>query len=223
MKFIIFCFFITLITFNSFSQTRKEADIRKEPLDIAEYFLIIPSEKDWVIPGEVYNLFVDRQKILKGGPKKVLLDKKNGYLSIIDEVNGLEFKLEMCYFIRTDKTKTIAVSYYQVGGDCDSRLLKFYTYSNAKWTDITKTVLPMVSLKDYGIAEKDFMPIDFIYKIPQFGTSIYVDAKFPCEQDERLRGKDMMPAFNKYKAWALKKLELKWNKGKGIFEKGGLK
>ncbi len=223
MKFIVLSFFISLLTFNSYSQTRNEVDIRKEPLDIAEYFLIIPSEKDWVIPGEVYNLFVNRQKILKGGHKKVLLDKKNAYLSIVDEVNGLEFKLEMCYFVKTDKTKTIGISYYQAGGDCDSYLFKFYTYSNKKWADVTKTVLPTISLKDYGIAEKDFMPVDFIYKIPQFGTSVYVTAQFPCEMDDRMGHKDVMPAFNKYKSWALKKLELKWNKEKGVFEKGVLK
>jgi hypothetical protein len=212
------------MSFHSFSQTRKQVDIRKEPLDIEEYFLIIPSEKYWVIPGEGYNPFVDRQKILKEAPaKKGVIDKKNAYLSIVDEVNGLEFKLEMCYFIKTDKTKTIAVSYYQVGGDCDSRLLKFYTYSNLKWIDVTTTVLPTISLKDYGIAEKDFMPMDFVYKIPQFGTSIYTTAEFPCEQDERWRGKDYMSAFNKYKSWSLKKLELKWNKEKGVFEKAGLK
>jgi hypothetical protein len=220
MKFIVLFFFASLVSFLSYSQTRKESDIRTQPLDITEYFLIMPSEKNW---DEVSDLFSEREKILKETSGKVLVDKKNAYLKITGEVNGLDYKFEMCYFIKTDKTKIMAFSYYQAGGDCDSYLLKFYTYSNLKWTEVTKTVLPVISLKDYGVAEKDFMPVDFIHKIPQFGTSIYVMAQFPCEMDDRMGHKDVMPAFNKYKTWNLKKLELKWNKEKGIFEKGGLK
>jgi hypothetical protein len=130
----------------------------------------------------------------------------------------------MCYFVKADKTKVLAVHYYNEGGDCDSHLLKFYSYSNATWTDITEKTLPTITLKNYGIAEKNYVAVDFLYTLPQYGTDIKVRAASMCEQDDpaRLKGKDFMTYYEAYKKLGLKTLLLKWNKIKGVFEPGGL-
>ncbi len=210
----------------AYSQVRKREDIQKNPLDISEYFLIIPSEKYWSLAGDEKDPFTGRQQYFKTNPKRtVTVDKKNAYINILDKTDELDSRFTMCYFVKADKTKVIAVSYYGEGGDCDSYLLKFYTYSASKWTDVTKQVLPSLSLKNLKIPEKDIVPVDFLYTLPQFGTSISVKAAAICEQEQaqRLGGKDFMKYFEQYKKLPYKSIQLKWNKDKGVFEFGEVK
>jgi hypothetical protein len=221
--------FITLLflglTISIQAQTRKKQDIQANPLDIVEYYLIMPSEQYWDFEGKTQDPFTARQQYLKSNSmRKVTIDKKNAYLTISDISNELEFKLTMCYFVKADKTKILAVHYYNEGGDCDSHLLKFYTYAAGKWTDVTEKVLPVVTLKNYGVQEKNFLAVDFLYTLPQFGTDIKVRASSICEQDDpaRLKGKDFMAYWESYKKLGLKTLLLKWNKVKGVFEPGPL-
>lgn len=225
MKTIFTSLFILALTISIQAQTRKKQDIQANPLDIVEYYLIMPSEEYWDFEGKTSDRFTARQQYLKeNSMRKVMIDKKNAYLTISDVTNELEFKLTMCYFVKADKTKVLAVHYYNEGGDCDSHLLKFYTYSAGKWKDVTTTVLPPLSLKNYNIQEKNFVAVDFLYTLPQFGTDIKVRAASICEQDDpaRLKGKDFMSYFELYKKLGLKTLLLKWNKVKGIFEPGTL-
>ncbi len=224
MKKFLSLFFFLSVLLPGHAQLRKRQDIQKNPQDITEYFLLIPSEKNWALDGDEFDPFIGRQQYFKTTPKRtVTIDKKNAYLSILDNTDELESRFSMCYFVKADKTKLIAVSYYGAGGDCDSYLLKFYTYAAGKWTDETKKVLPTISLKQFNVQEKEFLPVDFLYTLPQFGTSISVKASPVCEQSGEVRGMDFMTYFEKFKKLPYKNLSLKWNKDKGIFEVGELK
>ncbi len=205
-------------------QVRTKKDIQNAPQDISEYFLLLPSEKYWTIEEDQSDKFKGRQLYLKNTPKrKVTIDKKNAYISIVDGSEELEFRFTMSYFIKSDKSKVIAVNYYQQGGDCDSYLLKFYTYTTNKWVDVTNGTLPSLSLKNLKVIEKNFIPVDFHYTLPQYGTSISARIDPICEQAYEANGIDYMSYFEKFKKLTYKTIQLKWVREKGIFELGEVK
>ncbi|HVD97219.1 MAG TPA: hypothetical protein VNB90_03370 [Cytophagaceae bacterium] len=215
---------IFVISSNTFSQVRKKQEIQNNPADISEYFLLIPSETHWALPGDDQDPFTGRQRYFKPDPHcKVTIDKKNAYIHIWFDTE-LESTFTMCYFVKADKTKVLAVHYYQAGGDCDSYLIKFYTYSpdTKKFTDVTKEVFPTLTLKDLKPTQQ--IPVDFVYTLPQYGTIINAKADNICEQDTYGRiTESFMDYFQKYQKLPYKNIQLKWNKEKGVFEKGEVK
>ncbi len=66
---------------------------------------MIPSEENWALEGDEFDPFIGRQHYFDPDPKyKVTIDKKNAYIKILYETNGLESCFTMCYFIKADKT-----------------------------------------------------------------------------------------------------------------------
>lgn len=203
---------------------RTEQDMRKNPMDIVDYYLILPGKPYHV---ELHNNIDGIEEIefrkmyLRPMPDiDVIVDKKNAYMKITDEGHGLTYSIELTYFTLAKGKRIIAVNEYQGGGDCESRKTAFYFYEEGEFKDVTQNILPPVSIHDFcvnaNVNTLNFFNLQF--KLPQHGTTIELYAQPLCEQDEKIRGN-----ANRYFAYwntlVIKPIELAWDKYSGVFTK----
>jgi len=227
MKPIILTFLFVRLIVPALSQStfRSESDIKANPLDIADYYLLIPGEPYYNYDKKPAGVseFELRKKYLNETPtKKITIDKKNAFISIDDNTNDLEYRLEMTYFNKANGKKIIAVLEYQAGGDCDSRSLNFYEYAGQKFTNVTKQILPSVLFKDlFRDPAGEFsytLLFQLEYKLPRIGTTLEVKALPLCEQDNR---SDLTyeEYFKKFQRLEHISVALAWDRASGTFSK----
>lgn len=206
---------------------KKESEVKKNPKDIVDFYAIIPGE---YIDSSIGSLsFQERLDYLEKGPnKKVVVDVKNAYIYISAIPGDFSVNQTIVYFVKSDKTKIIAVSTTGESGECgEYSIFNFYEYKNGKFNFVTDQVIPKLSI-DLFAADTDKKSITakinkaMVYKIelPQKGTTCKVYPVGICEVDNSLG----LDEYNKYleieSNFAYSYLELKWNKTKGKFEFG---
>lgn len=210
-------FVVSLINCYSQYRLRSESEIRKNPQNIVDYFLILPDDAT----GE-FSTFNERKIALFDRPHiKPTIDLKNAYLVTQenDEVEG--FMITVTYFTKSNKNKIIAVNLFDEGGDGSRSYTKFYENDNSNWKEVTNIVLPKITFEDYfkkgeKLAEKKFRIFQTYYNLPRSGTTI--EAELVRDFDVRYDDGDGTAYHNFYDNLKSKILLLTWNKFKGIFE-----
>lgn len=233
MKYSLFLFLII------FAQAIYGQNIKKEPQNILDYYYLLPKQ-----PFEYYEGNDDLVSLRKNyiTQLKVILDYKNEYLKIEDTVAELFRSITITYFKKENNEKIIAVHNFLEGGDCDYYETHFLSFSDSRWKEIDKDVLPEFSIYDFELDEistkiPDFLNLDsnvyLKFTLPQFGTSISLEpvgvGEAICFQPEVASSQN----FNSYEEMEevlfelypqvlasrrLQQLVLKWNKTKGVFE-----
>jgi hypothetical protein len=205
----------------SFSQSyRSESDIRKEPKQIVDYYLILPGNPTpFYEPETEMTEFEFRKKYLRPMPNKnIVIDNKNAYMEVQDNSNELSYRLQLTWFKKADGKRIVAVQEYQEGGDCDTRTLAFYTYENQRFTDVTTSVFPKLKLSDFCTSTNaKFSVFDPVYELPQLGTIVKVKAEAICEQDERMRNFNADQYYTYFKNMKCKDADVAWDKVTGKF------
>ncbi len=150
-----------------------------QPKTVTDYYLAMPDS--------VYSSKVDGSKV-KGKAaltkfRKSLIeieDIKNGYLKIEGTWEGWA---EIALFKKTDGSYIIAQAESGCGPVCDGSV-KFWTYNNGKWTDVTKSVFTQPTGKEVAkqfnaikpesdeAADESGMP--FYYNLPRQGRVMIV-------------------------------------------------
>ena len=155
----------------------------KPPYNIKEYYLLLP---DSLLDGLDFNqrMISLKYKNLdtlwkhKGYWLIDILDYKNGYLKLSSTGDGSGTEFEITYFIKKDKSREIAVNTIYWDLAMISSSLKFYSFENNAWKDITKKVLPEIKLSLF--TKEEFAKIitsqttmsPVLYKLPQKGKNI---------------------------------------------------
>lgn len=183
-----FSIILIIITLSTFAQ--KTDGIRQKinpPYNIKDYFLLLP---DSLLKTFDKNVSLNqRQLALKYKTLKDLwnhnahwiidtLDYKNGYMKLSSTGDGSGTYFEITYFIKKDKTREIAVNTAYWDLAVTSSSLKFYSFKNDVWKDITKQVLPEINLSLFTNEELSVIiksnttvsPILFV--LPQKGKNI---------------------------------------------------
>ncbi len=170
MKNILFLF-ITIAAFATFTFA--------QPKTVTDYYLAMPSD--------VYATTIEGKKITNKAAltkfRKSLIkieDIKNGYLKIEGTWEGWA---EIALFKKTDGNYIIAQAENGCGPACDG-FVKFWTYNNGKWTDVTKSVFTQptskavakhfnaIKPKSDEAADESGMP--FYYNLPRQGKVLKV-------------------------------------------------
>lgn len=139
----------------------------KQPYNIEAYFMFLPQ-------AVLYLDYDNRKSILKdaGTSKKtpfqnksIIVDNKNGFLSVQNEGEGGGDSLEITYWVLKDKTRLIAVNRSSWGMCCPESKLQFFTFNNYAWKDVTDEFFPALKLSDF-IIEKYLKDEDRNKKAP---------------------------------------------------------
>ena len=186
-----------------------------EPYDIGEYFLLLPDSLILDIPLkerptmlEVKN---DMQKVDEHGLSYHVqtIDFNNAYMLIKDFGGGGGFDIEITYFVKSDKTRLIAVNTTQWDMQCSQSKLHFYTYSNQIWTDISSEIIPEININSFSKTKVNIDEAPINVKLPQNGKTIKVSlsleglADWVDENDYKKIEKQLFCT----------KYDLKWNDG----------
>jgi len=174
----------------NFSQNNiKVLDDIKPPYNIKDYFLLLPDsifKNGEIALGLNQRLISLKYKTLeelwnhKGHWQIDTIDFGNGYIKFSSTGDGAGTYVEITYFIKKDKSRLIAVNLTNWDMMSTQSQLRFYTFSNNIWKDVTKTILPKISLSDFledkyvkTLETKDDNPF-FVFKLPQKGKTIKV-------------------------------------------------
>lgn len=179
---------LILISLSTFAQ--ESGDIRqkiKPPYNIKDYFLLMPDSLLKIYEGNVslkqrqlalkYKTLED---LWKHGAYWIIdtLDYRNGYMKLSSTGDGEGTYFEICYFIKKDKSREIAVNTTHWDLAESSSEMKFYSFKNKKWTDITSEVLPVISLSDFlnselaGIIKDNTEKFPVVFALPEKGKTI---------------------------------------------------
>ncbi len=153
------------------------------PYNIKDYYLLLP---DSLLDGPDFNqrMISLKYKNLdelwkhKGYWQIDTLDYRNGYLKLSSTGDGSGTEFEITYFIKKDKSREIAVNTIYWDLAVTSSSLKFYSFKNNTWKDITKKILPEIRLSLFTnetfskiiTSHSTISPV--IYKLPQKGKNI---------------------------------------------------
>ena len=150
-----------------------------EPYDIKDYFLLLPDELILEINA------LDRKKILEIKDFREshesgifyyteTIDVKNAFLRVKSAGDGDGNNIEMTYFVKSDKTRLIAVNIIYWNMLTETSDLYFYTYSNKKWTDVTADVIPEINMASFSTAKVTVDNVAITVLLPQNGKTIKV-------------------------------------------------
>lgn len=138
----------------------------KQPRTVRDFFMLLP-EQYFTLEG----CFPDKDKDCRQARLDYLKtfaeieDTKNGYLK--GGCDGAQACLEMALFKRPDGT-------YLIGMATFAEMINdfyFLDYAGGKWTDVSASVVPEYSKKNY-------------YELPRYGTTVKVFAKKIVEQTD---------------------------------------
>jgi hypothetical protein len=157
----------------------------------------------------------------------IIIDKKNAFIRIfwINEYTSSE--ITFCYFIRSDKKKVFGFNnVYYVDGYYGYET-KFFLYEDGEWEDVSQEVLKNVGFSNFwsetkSLPDKKFQEFEIEYILPQFGTTlqaVFHERDWPlCECDMDMKWwKDYSKIIKQVK---YKKIDLTWDKQKGVFTIG---
>ncbi len=150
-----------------------------------------------------------------------IIDTKNGYISIGGADDGLGVTYTGAIFVRADKKRIFAWSYYHEGGDGEGHSFQFFEFTGTKWRDVISEVMPTYSIEDFAAVKSKLELTDEItweVVLPQHGTTAYL-LPHPSYEVSEVEDK-----ANKYYGYIGQNyaLELRWDKKAGRFMKGKL-
>ena len=162
---------ISIIAFAAF--------VNAQPKTVTDFYLAMPND--------AYSTNIEGKKITNKAAlikyRKTLIkveDLKNGYLKLEGAWEGWA---EIALFKRIDGSYLIAETSVGCGPACDGGV-KFSTYQNAKWTDVTKQFAPKVTnqmafegfRKNGGVNEEinSGEDLPFYYLLPRVGKTLKV-------------------------------------------------
>ncbi|OHD54933.1 MAG: hypothetical protein A2Y33_02980 [Spirochaetes bacterium GWF1_51_8] len=226
-RLLVVTFTVLLISLVFGGYNKKESEVKKNPKDIVDFYAIIPGQ---YIDASIGSLsFKERLDYLTPDEnKKVVVDTKNAYLSVSAMPGQFPVNQTIVYFVKSDKTKIIAVSTTGESGECgEYSIFNFYEFKNGKFNYVTDKVIPKLTIDLFAV-EKDKKQITekmnraMVYKIelPQYGTTCKVYPLGICEIDNSLDPDEYSKFLDIEKRFVFAYLELKWNKQKGKFEFG---
>ena len=160
-----------------FHVTDEAANFVSEPYDIKDYFLLLPNKLILNIP------LSDRKKILEIKDFQAsheagiyyltkIIDIKNAFIRICSTGDGGGNNIEMTYFIKSDKTKLIAVNISSWDMLTESSDVHFYTVENNIWTDVTTDVIPEINMSCFSKATTNVDNAAILVILPQKGKTI---------------------------------------------------
>jgi hypothetical protein len=141
-----------------------------------------------LLNGHQYQLqFQNNQWVshsLAGDPIKPIVDIENGYLKITDKGKGVgSMEQELGFFRTRAGNGILGVNLITFNGTGSIGTLRFYSFVDNQWKDITEDVLPQVDLSlfldenDHSSAKergKISESIVYLYQLPRTGTTISV-------------------------------------------------
>jgi hypothetical protein len=169
-KCILLIVFVLAVCANAFAQ----------PKTVTDFYLAMPND--------VYSTNIEGKKITNKAAlikyRKSLIkveDLKNGYLRLEGAWEGWA---EIALFKRKDGSYLIAETSVGCGPVCDGGV-KFSTYQNAKWTDVTKQFAPKITnqmtfegfRKNGGVNEEVNSGEDlqfYYYLLPRIGRTLQI-------------------------------------------------
>ena len=81
----------------------------------------------------------------------------------------------MTYFVKSDKTRLIAVNIVYWDMITETSSLYFYTFSNNTWTDVTSEVIPEINMFCFSNADVNVDNSAITVDLPQNGKTINVN------------------------------------------------
>ena len=209
---------------NNTIKTEEEILITK-PNNIKDYFLLIPDEL-------ILNISInDRKKILEIKDYQEsqelgiyylteTIDINNAFIRICSTGDGGGNNIEMTYFIKSDKTKLIAVNISSWDMLTESSELHFYTYENNIWTDVTTDVIPEINMSCFSKANTNVDNAAILVILPQKGKTI----KVTLDAEALTELVDYDEAYIKVKEQLFcTKYDLTWNDGTFIVKNQTMK
>ncbi len=174
--FISFSLLLFAFSINSFAQT---------PRTVTDFYLAMPSD--------VYSTNMEGNKVtgkaaltkLRRSMLKVE-DIKNGYLKIEGAWEGWA---EIALFKKKDGSYLIAQAESGCGPACEG-FIKFFTFKNGKWTDVTEQVFPNLSEEQIkqAFTAKNVDPeetgLSHYFLLPQKGTTVKMACNMCSDGDE---------------------------------------
>jgi len=206
---------------------KKEADVKKNPVDILDFFLIIPGK--YLDPFYGDMKFQERLNYINDvSSKQVVVDTKNAYLHLTEFITEMSVKQAMTYFVKADKSKLIGVSSAVSGcegpDDCG---LAFFEYKGGKFTDVTSKVFPKLSIELFCadadkklITAKMNKAMKYKVELPHEGTECVVYPLGIGEVDNGLSPSEYETFLKIEQNFPYKKVLMVWNMAAGKFEFG---
>ncbi len=168
-----------------------------QPKTVTDFYLAMPSS--------VYsttsegNEITNKNELIKYRRSLIKIeDIKNGYLRLEGAWEGWS---EIVLFKKTDGSYIIAESKTGCGPGCEGSL-KFQTFKNNKWTDVTKEVWTDISFKEAvkvfnsrkqdGIEPAEENDFSFYYLLPRYGKTL----KIACNMCSFLDGDFVFMQFD---------------------------
>jgi hypothetical protein len=209
-----------------FCQTkpRSEKEIRSNPKDIVDYYLILPDKA--FIKYDDQSSFQLRKKHLKPTEeRKVSIDQKNAFLQIEDQQGPMRIITTLCYFSKADKTKIFGLDLFIEAGDGEQFETYFFEYKNLDWADVTQKVLPEIKFTDFWgdektLPEKKFQRMNLLYELPRIGTTVKVYSKEDYSFNNGMPSDEFNNYYNTFGKRKYSAIELYWNRTSGKFEFG---
>jgi hypothetical protein len=176
---------------------------------------------------EIYDIFPFQEEgfSLSERDIKVKEDEDNAFLEIekSDEMSPPK-TVYFTYFVDNSQNKTFGHQYYAMGtvGDSDYNT-EFYRIEGKMWKNVTDEICPTLSFKDFWDSSEELPPLKIFnrfaikYQLPQNGTTVVATL-----EEQSLVDADIdLKAFERYKRKiTYRKIDLKWNMDKGVFEIG---
>lgn len=185
--------FLLIVLPNAFGMDDAVLTRITKPYDIREYFLLIPEsilklsreERIKTLKAksieELWNLY-------KGTHILEVLDVSNGYMRFNSASDGGGAIYELTYFIKSDKSRLIALNTIHWSMCCEDSDLRFFMIEKDEWRDVTKTVLPTLGLADFDAdAARELKPLEeflpvFLFSPPRKGKDIRVSLSATFEE-----------------------------------------
>jgi len=170
----------------------------------------------------------------QGSKTTVIVDSKNGYLRVSEDVYGNgsfgTYIHEAAKFNGSNDRIFLGFYMHHSGPFFNENQTIFYEYKNGKLIDSTKQVLPPISIVDFVpkgfsatlLKELEEINQDISWHLPQYGTSLtvkfrksYLADKFEYEDPPVMSKKvqELAAAINR------EEIQLKWNREKCVFER----
>lgn len=215
------------------------AETQRKNLDVLEHYRHFPKKliKTYFPLTRKGDAWVT--KSTAGWELSATVDILNGYIHIADEgTGGGTIDLQFVLFKTADRKPLIALCETDMDGIGVTHGLRFFLRRGGAWTDVTKTVLPPISIRDF--IDQDWLQANrskvdsllesigekysgFHFELPRHGTTIKVHAKLsmlvsicPMLGVDAVDDLDCQ-ALSERKARDV--IALKWNRAKTRFER----
>lgn len=142
-------------------------------LSMKQLLLTLPLSGIFRQTGSESNHSGDRVRYLKQLPKvNLMIDEKNGYLSISDYSGPFSFKFTLVKWKCEDGSILAGITYHFDGCDDDEDGYSFFRQQQSSWKDVTKNAIQPLYTPMIHLSNGMNLPAALYLTLPQKGTSI---------------------------------------------------